>query len=309
MVSENPLEINLGGFKLKSPLMLASGTAGYGDELGDFFDVSLAGALVVKGTTLKPRPGNDGTRLFETYGGLINRIGLENIGLERFIKEKAPILQAKNINYIVNIAGSSEEEYVEMAKMCEKAKIKAIEANVSCPNVNAGRLEFGVDENLLFNLLRKMRQEFSGFISAKLTPNVGSIEKMAEASQRAGSNAISAINTLKGLGIGLSFDGKKFIKKEVQGGLSGRAIKPVALSMVKRVCSAVDIPVIGVGGIYSLWDVFEFFSAGAEAVQIGTANFLYPDLCKRITEELQSFIRDNEIANVSELKKLLREKK
>jgi dihydroorotate dehydrogenase (NAD+) catalytic subunit len=174
--------------------------------------------------------------------------------------------------------------------------------------MDAGCLEFGTDEDILFNLMGKIRREFSGFIITKLTPNITSIERVAVAAQKAGSNAISAINTLKGLGVNLNFDGKKFIKKEVQGGLSGRAIKPVALSMVKRLCSAVNIPVIGLGGISSLGDVLEFFSVGAEAAQIGTANFAQPNICKKIMEELESFIVNNGITNISELKKLLRRK-
>ncbi|MDR0572220.1 MAG: dihydroorotate dehydrogenase [Rickettsiales bacterium] len=304
---KNILEVNLNGFELKNPIMLSSGTGGYCDELGDFFDISSVGALITKGTTLKPRSGNDGIRLFETAGGMINRIGLENMGIEKFIEEKLPLLRVKGISHVVNIAGSTEEEYINIAQMCEEAKIKAIEVNVSCPNVNAGCLEFGTDEDMLFNLVAKIRREFSGFIATKLTPNITSIEKVAIAAQKAGSDAISAINTLKGLGVKLIFDGKKFTKKEVQGGLSGRAIKPVALSMVKRICSVVSIPVIGVGGIYSLNDVFEFFSVGAGAIQIGTANFTYPNICKKITEELENFIVSNKIANLSELKKLLKE--
>jgi dihydroorotate dehydrogenase (NAD+) catalytic subunit len=308
MVKEkNVLDVDLNGFKLKNPIMLASGVGGYCDEFADFLDLSSVGALVTKGMTLKPRLGNEGTRLFETDGGLINRIGLENIGIERFVEEKLPLLHAKSINYIANIAGSTEKEYVKIAQICEKAKIKAIEVNVSCPNVSAGCLEFGVEENILYGLISKIRQEFFGFITTKLTPNITSVEKVAVAAQRAGSDAISAINTVKGLGISLSFKDGKFIKKEVRGGLSGRAIKPIALSMVKRICSAVSIPVIGLGGIYSLGDAFEFFSVGAEAVQIGTANFAYPNICKKITEELRSFIVENKIANFAELKKLLRE--
>lgn len=299
--------IKIANFEIKNPIIAASGTFGYADEYEDFCDVSKIGAIVTKGITLEPRLGNDGDRIFETDCGMINRIGLENIGIERFIDEKIPILKKKNITYILNAAGSSFEDYAKIAQIADKNGIEAIELNVSCPNVKSGCLEFGVDSNSLYELVLGVRKNYGGCLIVKLTPNVTSIENLALAVQKAGADAISTINTLKGLGIKIDFINGKFYKKEVQGGLSGKCIKPVALSMVKRIAAVTKLPIIGMGGISCLNDLFEFISAGADAFEVGTQNFTQCDVCNALADELENFIKTNGLKDFEHLKEKIKE--
>ena len=302
------LSVNLNGFKLKNPIMTASGTFGYADEFEDFLDVSKLGAIVTKAITINPKKGNERERIFETQKGMINRIGLENVGIKEFIDKKLPVLKEKNINFIMNLAGSSFEDYIETAKIAQNAKIEAIEVNVSCPNVKSGCLEFGTTPESLSKLTESIRKVYKGFLIIKLTPNVSDIESLALAAQNSGADCISAINTIKGLGIKIEITpDKKFKKTFVQGGLSGRCIKPVALSMVKRIKSMVKIPIIGIGGIATLDDVLEFLTAGADAVQIGTENFTHPDICEKLINELNHLLDELNIADIEELKRKLRE--
>lgn len=300
------VSVDLKGFELKNPIIMASGTCGYSDEFDVFCDTSSLGAIVTKGITLEPRLGNEGQRLFETYGGMINRIGLENIGIHKFIEEKLPILHSKNIQFILNIAGNTIEDYIEIAKICEMHSIKAIELNVSCPNVKSGCIEFGVNEDALFELVLSVRKNYKGFLIVKLTPNVTSLEVLALAAEKAGANAISAINTLKGLGVKVNCTNGEFKTEFVSGGLSGMAIKPVALAQVRQICQVVDIPVIAMGGISSFEDMLEFFAVGAAAIQIGTANFTNPDVCETILTQLQDFMTKNGFKNLEELKSALK---
>lgn len=301
------LSINLNGFKLQNPILSASGTYGYNSEFDEFCNVKRLGAVVTKAITLAPRDGNDWARIIETDAGMINSIGLENLGIEKFITEKIPVLNSKNINYIMNLAGSSKEEYIELAKIAEKAKIKAIELNVSCPNVKEGCIEFGSNEKALSDLISSIKYVYNGFIVTKLTPNVANIEELAQAAEKAGSNAITAINTIKGLGLNLTCLNGKFTKYSVQGGYSGKAIKPIALANVYRISKVVNIPIIGCGGIYSVNDILEFFAVGADAVEIGTANFTHPDICEKLIDGLTEFMGKNNFRTVKELKKELRE--
>lgn len=300
------LSVKLGDFELKNPIMTASGTYGYANEYDDFINVSQLGAIVTKAISLNPRAGNKHLRIAETKAGMINSIGLENVGIEKFITDKLPILKENNIDFVMNVAGSTISEYAQVAKICNTNNIKAIELNVSCPNVKAGCLEFGTDENSLYELVSEVRAVYNGFLIVKLTPNVTSIEKLGISAQRAGANAISAINTLKGTSIKIDFVKDKFYKTIVQGGYSGVGIKPVALGAVSRLTKAVDIPIIGMGGIETLSDVFEFFIAGAEAVQIGTANFTHPQTAQNLVKELEEFIDKNNFKDLEELKKELR---
>lgn len=300
------LSVDFGKFKLQNPVMTASGTFGYCDEFDAFLNVKSLGAIVTKGVTLEERPGNEGRRIFETTGGMINRIGLENIGIEAFINKKLPELKEKEINFVLNIAGSSFEDYVGLGRICEVNNITAIEMNVSCPNVKSGCLEFGTNESSLYELVSRVREAYHGFLIVKLTPNVTEIEKLAIAVQNAGADCISAINTLKGLGVELNFNGTKISKSFVQGGLSGRCVKPVALSMVRRIKEAVNIPVIGLGGISCLQDLLEFVAVGADAVQIGTENFTTPDIAERLTIELAEFIEKQGFKDFNNLKEELR---
>ena len=299
--------IKIADFEMKNPIIAASGTFGYADEYEDFCDVSQIGAIATKGITLEPRLGNEGDRIFETDCGMINRIGLENIGIERFIEEKIPVLKKKNITYILNAAGSTIEDYAQLASIANKAGIEAIELNVSCPNVKSGCLEFGVDSNSLYELVLKVRKNYDGCLIVKLTPNVTSIESLALAVEKAGADAISAINTLKGLGIKIDYINGKFYKKEVQGGLSGKCIKPVALAMVKRIRSVVKLPIIGMGGISRLSDLFEFISAGADAFEVGTHNFTQCDACVSLASKLEEFMRENKFSTFEDLKTVIKE--
>lgn len=300
------MRVKFNGISFKNPIMTASGTYGYADEYDEFIDVANLGAIVTKAISLLPRGGNQHLRIAETKAGMINSIGLENVGIEKFLSDKLPILAKKNIDYIMNIAGATMEEYVELAKICDENDIKAIELNVSCPNVKSGCLEFGVDETSLYNLVKSVRDVYRGFLIVKLTPNVTSIETLGLAAQKAGADAVSAINTLKGMSVKLNIKAGKIVKEIVQGGYSGAGIKPVAISAVSRLYKVLDIPIIGIGGIETLNDVLEFFAVGAEAVQIGTANFTHPETAEKLVNELEEFIKINGFKDLDELKKELR---
>ena len=303
---ENILKVNLNGLELQNPIMTASGTYGYANEYDDYNKVANLGAIVTKAISLNPREGNKHLRITETKAGMINSIGLENVGIDKFIEIKLPVLEGNDINFVMNVAGSTIEEYVEVAKKCEANGIKAIELNVSCPNVKSGCLEFGTDENSLYNLVSEVRRVYNGFLIVKLTPNVTAIEKLGIAAQKAGANAISAINTLKGTSIKFNLVNGKFRKEIVSGGYSGIGIKPIAIGAICRLAKVVDIPIIGMGGIEELEDVLEFFAAGAEAVQIGTANFTHPEIAEQLVDELKEYIIKNGFKNLDELKKELR---
>ena len=300
------LSVNLNGLELKNPIMTASGTYGYASEYNDFIDVSKLGAVVTKAISLNPRAGNRHLRITETRAGMINSIGLENVGIDKFLEVKVPELTENNIDYVMNVAGSTLEEYVQVAKKCDENGVKAIELNVSCPNVKSGCLEFGTDENSLYELVSAVRAVYNGFLIIKLTPNVTSIEKLGIAAEKAGANAVSAINTLKGMSIKIERIRGNFVKTIVQGGYSGIGIKPVAIGAVSRLSKVINIPIIGIGGIETLDDVLEFFAAGAEAVQIGTANFTHPETAEKLVDELEEYITKNGFESLDELKKELR---
>ena len=305
----NRLEVDLNGLILKNPVLCASGTFGYCDEFKDFVDIQQLGAIVTKAITLNPRLGNDWQRVFETEAGMINSVGLENVGIEAFISNKLPLLKSNNVDFIVNVAGATLEEYIEVAKICQANNIRAIELNISCPNVKHGCLEFGTDENSLETLVKAVRYVYENYLIVKLTPNVTQVEKIAVAAQNAGANAVSAINTVKALGKKIFFDKnrKEFITtQQIQGGLSGKAIKPIALGIVNRISKVVDIPIIGMGGIHTLDDIFEFISVGADAVQIGTANFTHPDISQNLIKQLSNFVEENDIKDFNELRQMLR---
>lgn len=301
------LSLKIKDFALKNPIITASGTYGYNTEFDVFCNVKNLGAIVTKGITLEPRLGNDGQRIFETSDGLINRIGLENVGIEAFLKEKLPVLNKCGIDFILNIAGNTPEDYIELAQIAQENGIKAIELNVSCPNVKCGCIEYGVNKQALYELVSMVRKNYDKCLIVKLSPNVTSAEEMAEAAQNAGADALSAINTVRGMGVKLNFSEGKILKDTVTGGLSGKCVKPIALSFVDRINKVIDIPIIGLGGIYSLQDVLEFFAVGAKAVQIGTANFTYPDIAEKIVNELKEFMGVNGYKTLEELQKALKE--
>ncbi len=300
MIDTIDLSVNIGGLKLKNPVMLASGTVGYGNEISNFTDLSKIGAIVTKSVSLNPRKGNPPQRIVETSSGMLNAIGLANVGLELFIKEKIPFLEKVNSTLVCNIAASSIEEYVECTKTLHyEESIKAFEINVSCPNVKEGGLIFGNDVSTVGKITEKVRAVTSKPIIIKLSPNTSNIFEFAKVVKEEGGNAVSAINTL----VGASFNiySKRPKIHNVTGGLSGPAIKPVAIAKVLEISRNVDIPIIGIGGIMDWKDAAEFMIAGASAFQIGTVNFINPNAGIEIIEGLQNYCKEMEINNLSEL--------
>lgn len=267
------LNTEIAGIKMKNPVMVASGTFGYGEEPSQFMDLDKLGAIITKTVTLKAREGNPPPRIAETSSGMLNSIGLQNKGIKDLIKNQLPFLKKYKVPVIVNIAGESANEYGELAKILNKEPlVKGIELNISCPNVKKGGMQFGVDPECAAEVVKAARKATSLPIIAKLSPNVTDITVIAKAVEKAGADAISLINTL--LGLAIDANSRKFALSAKMGGLSGPAIKPVALRMVWQVAQAVKIPVIGIGGIMNGEDAIEFFLAGASAVQVGTANFI-----------------------------------
>jgi dihydroorotate dehydrogenase (NAD+) catalytic subunit len=280
--------------------MTASGTFGYGTEYSHMFDVQKLGAIVCKGTTLEPRDGNPQPRLAETAGGLLNSIGLQNIGVNALIKEKAPIWASWRVPVIVNIAGETVDDYTRLASQLDRvAGISGLEVNISCPNIKAGGAEFGANPDSAAEVIAAVRKATSQPMLVKLTPNTSDIAKVAVAVAEAGADAISLINTLKGMAIDINQ--RRPLLGNISGGLSGPAIKPVALYMVHEVAGAVDIPVIGCGGIATASDALEFIMAGASAIQVGTASFIDPRAPLDVLEGIEQFMEKEGIDNLTEV--------
>jgi dihydroorotate dehydrogenase (NAD+) catalytic subunit len=295
------------GLLLTNPVMTASGTFGYGTEFSHLFDIQKLGAIVCKGTTLEPRDGNPQPRLVETASGLLNSIGLENIGVNTLIKEKAPIWAGWRVPVIVNIAGETVEEYSRLAEWLEGiAGISGLEVNISCPNIKAGGAEFGRDPDSAAEVVRAVRKATSLPLLVKLTPNTSDITMVASAVAEAGADALSLTNTLKGMAVDI--DKRKPVLGNIAGGLSGPAIKPVALYMVYEVAGAVDIPVIGCGGITTASDALEFIMAGATAIQVGTASFNNPRAPLDILEGIEQFMKEEGINSLADLRGIARQK-
>jgi dihydroorotate dehydrogenase (NAD+) catalytic subunit len=285
---------------LANPVMTASGTFGYGTEFEGLLDIQRLGAIVCKGTFLEPRAGNSQPRLAETPSGMLNAIGLQGIGVKALIKEKAPIWAGWRVPVIVNIAGESVDEYAQLAHQLDNVPgVSGLEVNISCPNVKAGGAEFGTNPEIAAAVTRAVRQVTSLPVLVKLTPNVTDIVSIAVAVAKAGADALTLINTLRGMAIDIKK--RKPVLGNITGGLSGRAVKPVALQMVYRVAGAVDIPVIGCGGISSTQDALEFIMAGARAVQVGTASFTNPRATVEVLEGIAAFMTDQKIAAVSDI--------
>ncbi len=299
-MSRIDLSVNIGSLKLRNPLMLASGTVGYGNEISEFSDLNKLGAIVTKSLSLKPRKGNPPQRIVETTAGMLNAIGLANIGVEEFLKTKIPFLKNYDVPLICNIAASTVEEYVECTKiLTNEETIKAFEINVSCPNVKDGGLQFGNNVLMVGKVTEKVRAATNKPLIIKLSPNVSYISEFAKAVKDEGGDAVSAINTL----VGTSFN--IFTKKpkifNINGGLSGPAIKPVALAKVLEISRTVDIPIIGIGGIMNWKDVAEFMIVGASAVQIGTLNFIDPTASERMIKELEDYCAATNLEKLSDL--------
>ncbi len=289
------------GLTLKNPVMTASGTFGYGTEASHLFDVQQLGAVVCKGTTLKPRYGNPQPRIAETPSGMLNAIGLENIGVDALIREKAPVWAGWEVPVIVNIAGESIDDYARLAeKLDTVAGVGGIEVNISCPNVHAGGAEFGVRPDTAAEVTSAVRKATSLPLLVKLTPNTSGIKAIARAVAEAGADALTLINTLKGMAIDIY--SRKPVLGNITGGLSGPAVKPVALYMVYEVSRTVDIPVIGCGGISTAADALEFIIAGASAVQTGTAGFSNPPAPLEILAGIRDFMMKKKINSLDEIR-------
>lgn len=292
--------IQIGGITLKNPVMTASGTYGYGLEYSDFIDLSKLGGIVVKGTTLNPRQGNLYPRMAETPSGMLNAVGLQNKGVEYFCSEIYPSIKDIDTHMIVNVSGSTVEDYMATAeRIAELDKIPAIELNISCPNVKEGGMAFGVTCAGAAEVVRAVRKVYPKTLIVKLSPNVTDITEIARAVEAEGADSISMINTL--LGMAIDVKSRKPILSTVTGGLSGPAVKPVALRMVWQTAKVVSIPIIGMGGISSCEDAIEFLLAGASAVQVGTYNFVDPTITTKIASGIEDYLVQNNMTDVSQL--------
>ncbi len=294
------LSVRLGRITLKNPVLVASGTFGYGEEYAELINLNELGGIMVKAVTLEPREGNPPPRLAETPAGLLNAIGLENPGVDVFLREKLPFLRRFDTAIIVNIAGEKEKEYLGLAERLNQAKgIDALEVNISCPNVKEKGLIFGTDPERTFSLVKKLGEITDIPLIVKLTPNVTDITEIAQASQEAGAEALSLINTV--LGMSIDVETRKPKLGNVTGGLSGPAIRPIAVRMVWETFQKVNLPLIGMGGITNAEDALEFILAGASAVAIGTANFIDPKTALEVIEGIKQYMQVKGIKNFKDL--------
>jgi len=294
------LKVGFCGLNFKNPVIAASGTFGFGKEYNQIFDVSQLGGICTKGLTLNKREGNDGIRVYETAAGMMNSVGLQNPGVESFIKEELPNMKKFETNIIANVGGSTPEEYLEAIEKLNSEAVDMIELNISCPNVKCGGMAFGIKAEVAYSIVKEAKSICKKPLMVKLSPNAEDIVAMAYSCAEAGADALSLINTLKGMAIDINK--RKPVFNNVFAGLSGPAVKPIALRMVYEVCKAVNIPVVGIGGIMNFEDVLEFIMAGAHAVQIGTVNFLRPDSAVRIIKDLEQYAERNGIKNLEEIR-------
>ena len=299
-MSQIDLSVNIGPMQLKNPVMVASGTFGYAEESASLIDLNKLGAIVTKAITLNPRAGNPPPRIAETPAGILNSIGLANVGLERFKSEKMPFLRKLDSRIVVNVAGSSQEEYVQVVESLEDCEgIDAYEINVSCPNVKQGGMQFGTDPGNVERLTTELRRRTARALIVKLTPNVTQIGDIARAVEQGGGDGVSLINTVRGMAIDIHTRRPKIAT--VVAGLSGPAIKPIAIAKVWEVYNAVPIPIIGLGGILNTDDVIEFLLAGATAIQVGPATFLDPATAEKIIDKLPIYCSNHKISKIHAL--------
>lgn len=295
------LAVKLGSLELKNPVLTASGTFGYGLEYADFMNLERLGGFIVKGTTLEPRQGNPYPRMAETPSGMLNAVGLQNKGVEHFAAETYPLLENLDTEVMVNVSGASIEQYAATAeRLAQLPRIHAIELNISCPNVKQGGMAFGTTADGAASVVRAVRKVWPRHLMVKLSPNVTSIADIALAVEAEGADSVSLINTL--LGMAVDVERRKPVLSTVTGGLSGPAVRPVAVRMVWQVAKAVSIPVVGLGGITDARDALEFIMAGATAVQIGTANFLDPTTCIKVIDGVEEYCTRHSVADISELR-------
>ena len=294
------LSVEIGRLRLRNPVMTASGTFGYGEEYAPYVDLSRLGAIVVKGLSLKPRMGNPPPRIVETPCGMLNAVGLQNVGVNAFIREKLPFLTQFDLPVIANIFGESVEEYVKVAEILSQASgVHGLEVNISCPNVKKGGIAFGANPDMAADVTRRVKASTDLPVIVKLTPNVTDITEIAESVEAAGADAISLINTITGMSVDI--ERRVPHLRNITGGLSGPAIKPVALRMVWQVIQRVSIPVIGLGGIMTARDALEFLIVGARAVQVGTAHFIHPHAAIDILEGIEDYLEQHQFDDINQL--------
>lgn len=292
-------EVKIAGVSFKNPVMTASGTFGSGMEYSEFVDLNRLGAVVTKGVANVPWPGNKTPRIAETYGGMLNAIGLQNPGIDVFIQRDIPFLQKFDTRIIVNVCGKSVEDYLEVVEKLKDRPVDMLEINVSCPNVKEGAIAFGQKADCLYDITSRIKKAAAQPVIMKLSPNVTDIKEMAKAAEAGGADAISLINTLTGMKIDIYK--KAFVLANKTGGLSGPAIKPVAVRMVYECANAVKIPIIGMGGIGSSEDAIEFLMAGASAVSVGAMNFVNPNVTKEVVKGIEDYMESNQIENIQEI--------
>ena len=294
------LSTKIHNITLKNPVMTASGTFGYGEEFADFIDISRLGGIIVKGTTGERRQGNPYPRMAETPSGMLNAVGLQNVGVETFCREVYPRIKDIDTKIFVNVSGSSIEEYCHVAEMIDGLdNIPGIELNISCPNVKKGGMGFGTNPDMAAQVVRAVREVYHKTLIVKLTPNVTSVVDIAKAVEQAGADSVSLINTL--LGMAIDVERRRPYLSTITGGLSGPCVKPVAVRMVWQVAHAVQIPVVGLGGISTAADALEFLMVGAKAVEVGTANFLDPTVTVKIVEGLEDYCLRHQIEDINDI--------
>jgi dihydroorotate dehydrogenase (NAD+) catalytic subunit len=294
------LKTNIGNLQLKNPVMTASGTFGYGTEYADFFDIAKLGGILVKGTTLHRREGNPYPRMAETPSGMLNAVGLQNKGVDYFVENIYPTIKDIDTNIIVNVSGSCIDDYVQTAEIINHLdNIPAIELNISCPNVKQGGMAFGVTTQGASEVVKAVRRVYDKTLIVKLSPNVTDITEIAKAVEAQGADSVSLINTL--LGMAIDSERRRPILSTITGGLSGPAVKPIALRMVWQTYKAVKIPIVGIGGIMTAADAIEFLLAGATAVEVGTANFIDPAVCSKIVDGMADYLNRHNISSVKDL--------
>ena len=294
------MTVNLAGIPLRNPVMTASGTFGYGEEFVEYVNLESIGAFVTKGLSLKPRAGNPTPRIVETPGGMLNAIGLQNVGIEAFIAKKVPFLRTINTPAIVNFFGATVDEYAELARRLDEIpEVAGLEVNISCPNVKQGGIVFGTDPECAAGVVAACRAVTTKPLIVKLSPNVTDVVAMARACEDAGADCLSLINTLTGMAIDLNR--RRPVLANITGGFSGPAIKPIALRMVWQVAKAVKVPIIGIGGIMNATDALEFILAGATAIQVGTASFINPGAAQRIAEDMEAWLIASGVADIKSM--------
>ncbi|KEI83632.1 dihydroorotate dehydrogenase [Clostridium botulinum] len=297
------LQVNLCGKILKNPIIAASGTFGFGEEYGEFYDVSKLGGISSKGLTLNPKDGNNGIRIHETSSGIMNSVGLQNPGVDKFIKEELPKMKKMDTVTIANVGGGCIEDYIEVIEKLNKTDVDMIELNISCPNVKHGGMAFGIKSEIAYEVVKEVKEICQRPLMVKLSPNAEDIVDMSIKCEKAGADAISLVNTFKAMAIDIKR--KTPVFENITAGLSGPCIKPIALRMVYEVCKQVEIPVIGIGGICNYKDVIEFIMAGATAVQIGTTNFMNPYSAVDIIEDLENYMKKQGIKNLEEIRGII----